>query len=67
MNLLVNNEKKEYPDSISLENLISFQEPGINDPKAVLCVINGTLVNPPYNFVLSEMDSIRILPIPQGG
>lgn len=67
MNLIVNKEKKEYPDSISLEKLISYQRPGINDSKAVLCVINDTLVNPPYNFVLSELDSIQILPIPEGG
>ncbi len=67
MILIVNNKELEYPKDILLEHVIRSQEPGINDPRTVLCALNGTLVNAPFNYVLSELDNIRILPIPAGG
>lgn len=67
MNLVINNEEREFPEGITLQEIILSLEPEINDPRSVLCVLNGTLVNPPFNYVLSELDTIRVLPIPQGG
>lgn len=67
MILIINNKNKEYPEDIKLQDLIAFQEAEINNPLGVMCAVNGILVNPPYDYVLSEHDNIRILPIPQGG
>lgn len=67
MILIINNKEKEYPEEILLEQVIKSLEPGIDDPKAVLCALNGTLVNAPYNYVLSDLDNIQVLPIPAGG
>ncbi|HQP24272.1 MAG: ThiS family protein [Chloroflexi bacterium ADurb.Bin120] len=67
MKLIINNKEREFPEDITLQEIIQSLEPEINDPKTVLCVLNGTLVNSPFNYVLSEHDIIRVLPIPQGG
>jgi len=67
MILIVNTRKKEYPEGMTLLELIATMGPEMNDPRGVLCALNGTLVNPPYDYVLSEMDEIRIFPIPEGG
>jgi hypothetical protein len=67
MILIVNKVQREYPEGISLPELIKAEEPEIGDPRDVLCALNGTLVRPPYNYVLSDMDSVQIAPVPAGG
>ena len=67
MILVVNKKTMDFPDHITLREIILSQESNINSPEGILCVLNGILVNPPYDYILSDGDNILIMAIPSGG
>jgi sulfur carrier protein ThiS len=67
MILVVNKKKRQLPRGVTLLELIHTQKSPLNDPGAVLCIVNGRISSPPYEHVLCEGDEVRILVIPEGG
>ena len=67
MKLVINKKKCELPQGVTLLDLIHAQKSPLNDPRGVLCIVNGRISSPPYEHVLGEGDEVRILVIPSGG